>query len=124
MKRIKILYWVFTIPFLLFMLFSAISPFINPAPGEKLIAQLQFPFSVLIFLSFAKILGIIAILVPGFPRLKEWAYAGFIFDMLGATHAMIAVHLPVGDWLFMALPILICSLSYIYYHKKLKFGSS
>ena len=124
MKKTKIIYWIITIPFLLFMLFSALNPFISPAQGEKLMSQLQYPFSLLIFLGFAKILGIIAILVPGFPRLKEWAYAGFMFDLLGATHAMIAVHLPVGNWTFMFVFILILSLSYIYYHKKLKLGSS
>jgi type II secretory pathway component PulF len=124
MKKTKIIYWVITIPFLLFMLFSAINPFIDRASGEKLMAMLQYPFSLLIFLSFAKILGIIAILVPGLPRLKEWAYAGFMFDLVGATHAMIAVHLPVSDWIFMLVFILILSLSYIYYHKKKKLGSS
>ncbi|MFD1407335.1 DoxX family protein [Kroppenstedtia eburnea] len=39
----------------------------------------------------AKLMGVIAILVPGFPRIKEWAYAGLTFDLAGATYTFIAI---------------------------------
>ncbi|MGE6376411.1 DoxX family protein [Peribacillus muralis] len=52
------------------------------------------------FLGIAKLLGIAAILVPGFPRTKESAYAGFTFDLTGAMYASIAVGDPVSSWLF------------------------
>ena len=42
------------------------------------------PAYLISFLSIAKILGVIAILIPGFPRIKEWAYAGLMFDLIGA----------------------------------------
>jgi hypothetical protein len=74
-------------------------------------------------LAVAKILGVIAILVPGFPRLKEWAYAGFTFDMLGATYSMYVSYGDVSKWapMFVFLALLACS--YIFYHKKLKASS-
>ena len=70
-------------------------------------------------LSVAKILGIIAILLSGFPRLKEWAYAGFTFDMVGATYSMYASGMEPSKWapMFIFLAILACS--YIFYHKRL-----
>jgi len=65
-------------------------------------------------------LGIIAILVPGFPRIKEWAYAGFTFDLLGATISMIVTGFAVADWAQMFIFIAILAVSYIYFHKRLK----
>ena len=47
-------------------------------------AQLGYPAYLLPFLGVLKILGVFAILAPGLPRLKEWAYAGMMFDILGA----------------------------------------
>lgn len=47
--------------------------------------QLGYPTYVLSILGAWKVLGVIAVLVPGFPRLKEWAYAGFFFDLTGAA---------------------------------------
>jgi uncharacterized membrane protein YphA (DoxX/SURF4 family) len=49
------------------------------------LTQLGYPSYVLYILGVWKLLGVIAILVPGFPRLKEWAYAGFFFDLTGAS---------------------------------------
>jgi hypothetical protein len=62
------------------------------------------------------LLGVIAILVPGFPRLKEWAYAGLFFDLIGATYSILAIGKP--DWLFMALPLALAVTSYYFYQKR------
>jgi hypothetical protein len=120
MKTTKILYWVFTVLILGLMLFSAMSTFMMPAGGEKIAAQIQFPLYIFTFLAVAKILGIIAILVPGYPRLKEWAYAGFFFDMAGATYAFIATGSPVSEWAPMIIFFIFLFGSYICYHQKLK----
>lgn len=119
MKKINILYWVFTILFGGFMLFTAI-PNIQVSPDSITLItdQLGYPKYFIAFIGVAKLLGVIAILIPGFPRIKEWAYAGLFFDLLGATYSAIAVeglHLPM---LFMVLPFGIGALSYIYYHKR------
>ena len=119
MKTTKILYWVFTILICAMMLFSAISSFIKNPDGEKMAAQMGFALYIFKFLAVAKILGIIAILVPGYPRLKEWAYAGFFFDLAGATYASIATGFPVSQWAMMFILIAILFGSYFTYHKKL-----
>ena len=75
---------------------------------------------VLHFLAVAKFLGAIAILIPGFPRLKEWAYAGFTFDLLGATYSFYASGFGVKDWAFMLVLIALLACSYIFYHKRLE----
>ena len=93
MKTMKILYWVFTLLLVALMLFSAVSSFINSPGGAAFAKQFGYPSYIFKFLAIAKILGIVAILVPGFPRLKEWAYAGFAINLVSALIA----HLSIGD---------------------------
>jgi len=121
MKKINIIYWIATGLILALMLFSAAGTFLihDPKSMEKM-APLGYPAYVMQMLAVAKILGAIAILVPGFPRLKEWAYAGFTFDLLGATISMIITHFAVSDWAPMLIFIAILAVSYIYFHKRLK----
>jgi uncharacterized membrane protein YphA (DoxX/SURF4 family) len=120
MKKINIIYWITTGLILALMLWSAIGSFMDNPQGAKMMADLGYKPYVIQFLAVAKILGIIAILVPGFPRLKEWAYAGFAFDMIGATYSMYASKFPVSQWAPMFIFLALLALSYIYYHKKLK----
>ncbi|MBA3683369.1 MAG: DoxX family protein, partial [Bacteroidetes bacterium] len=61
-------------------------------------AEMGLPKYLVPFLGVAKALGVIAILVPGFPRLKEWAYAGLMFDLIGAIYGIICIGKPAGDW--------------------------
>jgi hypothetical protein len=51
----------------------------------ELVTKLGFPLYVLTILGVWKVLGAVALVVPGFPRLKEWAHAGIFFLMTGAT---------------------------------------
>ena len=60
---------------------------------QEAMANLGDPMYLMTILGVAKILGVIALLAPRLPLLKEWAYAGFTFDMLGAA----ASHAFVGD---------------------------
>jgi hypothetical protein len=69
------------------------------------------------FHSFAKLLGVIAILVPGFPRLKEWAYAGLFYDLAGAVYSSLASAGFMPQMLIMILPISFLFISYFLYHK-------
>jgi len=123
MKTTKILYWVFTVLFVLSMLFSVVGTFMNNPEGAKMASDMHFPLYIFKFLAVAKVFGIIAILVPGYSRLKEWAYAGFFFDLLGATYSFIAIDYPVSKWAPMSIFFILLFGSYIYYHKKLKAAS-
>ena len=67
------------------------------------ITALGYPTYILKILGVAKIAGVIAIAIPGQPKLKEWAYAGFTFDFLGAA----ASHILNGDGIDLIAPPLV-----------------
>ena len=117
---INIIYWVSTGLVLAMMLFSAATSFMDNPDGAKMLAAIGYRPYVLHLLAVAKVLGVIAILTPGFPRLKEWAYAGFMFDLIGASYSFYASGFAVKDWIFMPILIALLTCSYIFYHKRLK----
>lgn len=120
MKTTKIVYWVSTILFAAFMIFSAIPNIAVNQQSIDIFTQLGYPTYLIPFIGWLKLLGAIAILTPGFPRVKEWAYAGLFFDLLGATFSAISVSGFQPPMLFMALIIGLEALSYIYHHKLLR----
>jgi hypothetical protein len=120
MKKTKIFYWIFTTLFCLMMLGSSIPDLIAPKMAIEGFKQIFMPAYLIPFLSIAKILGVIAILVPGYPRLKEWAYAGLTFDLLGATYSILAAGMPLPNWIFMIIPLGIAFGAYTFYLKKLR----
>ena len=118
MKTTNRLYWVFTGLFGGFMLFTAIPDILMTPDTVEYINILGYPTYLIPFLGVAKTLGVIAILIPGYPRLKEWAYAGLFYDLLGATYSSIALDGLQVQQLFMVLPFTLFTLSYTYYHKR------
>jgi hypothetical protein len=119
MKKIKILYWTFTILFALTMFSSAIPDvFSQPIAIKGMHTDLGYPIYFIPFIGIAKWLGVIAILIPGYSRIKEWAYAGLFFDLIGATYSIISSGGNTGQWGFMIMPLVLGVLSYLYYHKK------
>lgn len=119
-KTINIIYWISTGLILAMMLFSAVSAFIENPEGAKMMEAIGYRPYVFHLLAVAKVLGTIAILIPGYPRLKEWAYAGFTFDLVGATYSFYASGFAIKDWAFMVVLLAILACSYIFYHKRLK----
>ena len=93
-KTKKIIYWVATGLLTIGMLQSGIFAVLRAKQWVDMITTLGYPLYFLTILGAWKILGVIAILIPGFKLLKEWAYAGFFFAMTGA----IASHLASGDY--------------------------
>ncbi|MDP4263702.1 MAG: DoxX family protein [Bacteroidota bacterium] len=120
MKKIKITYWIVTGLFAAFMIFSAIPDMMSTPEAVAIVTtHLGYPVYFIPFIGVAKLLGAVAILIPGFPRIKEWAYAGLAFDLIGAAYSSIKVGDPVSGWSFMFLPLIFLAASYIFYHKKL-----
>lgn len=120
MKNTKLLYWIFTILFAGLMIFSAIG---GIQPTEETIKMLHdglgYPVYFIQFISIAKILGAVAILIPGLKRIKEWAYAGLFFDLAGAIYSGIAAAKGFDPkMLFMLAWIVPGILSYYYWTKK------
>ena len=121
MKRDNIIYWVTTGLFGAFMLFSAIPDLmVVPEAVEFVSGKLGYPQYIIAFLGAAKILGVIALFVPGFPRVTEWAYAGLFFDLAGATYSNIMVDGFQPEMLSMVIVLGMFAVSYMYHHRRLK----
>lgn len=121
MKKVNIFYWILTVLLAAFMIFSGYTGVSSNPDGVKIIEQhLGYPHYFNVMLGVAKIVGGIALLIPGFPRLKEWIYAGFTFDMLAAIYSFIAVGDPASGWAPIVVFLLILAGSYILHHKRLK----
>lgn len=92
MKTTKLVYWISTILFAGFMIFSAIpNIMVNAESKAFLTGYLGYPEYFIPFIGVAKLLGSIAILIPSFRKIKEWAYAGLAFDLIGAMYSVIKV---------------------------------
>ena len=108
-KRNKIIYWIATIWLCLGMVATGAGQLLNAKDGQggvDMITHLGYPLFLLTLLGVWKMLGVIAMLIPKFPLLKEWAYAGFFFVMTGAMFSHIASGDPVTA-LFPSLLLLV-----------------
>lgn len=117
MKTNKIIYWICTGLVAAMMLMSGFM-YLSKAPqvveGMK---TLGFPDFFRVLLGVAKIAGAIALVVPGFNTIKEWAYAGFTFVFIGA----ICAHVTTDTSFVGALvALLLLAGSYAFHHKLLK----
>jgi len=91
-----------------------------PEAVEFVSGKLGYPQYIIAFLGAAKILGVIALFVPGFPRVTEWAYAGLFFDLAGATYSNIMVDGFQPEMLSMVIVLGMFAVSYMYHHRRLK----
>lgn len=89
-KTKKIMYWISTIWLALGMASAGIVQLIKLDEEVESILSLGYPEYVLTLLGIWKLLGVIVILIPNYPLLKEWAYAGFFFNLTGAIYSHIA----------------------------------
>ncbi len=105
-KRNKSIYWIATIWLALGMLSTGAVQLFKAKEGQggaDMIKHLGYPVYLLTLLGICKILGVIAVLIPKFPLLKEWAYAGFFFIMFGAIFS----HIAIGDFISEIFPSLL-----------------
>jgi hypothetical protein len=121
-KTINIIYWISTIIFAALMIFSA-SGGLQPTQQNIQILHdgLGYPIYFIQFISYAKVIGSIVILIPGLNRIKEWAYAGLFFDLAGAVYSGFAVAgkfepiiLTMFAWIIPGI------VSYYFWRKKIK----
>jgi uncharacterized membrane protein YphA (DoxX/SURF4 family) len=92
-KTRKIIYWIATIWLALGMTSTGIVQLMKTKEEVDMMNHLGYPLYFLTIIGIWKISGVIAVLMPRFPLLKEWAYAGFFFAMSGAVLS----HLAAGD---------------------------
>jgi len=109
-KRNKIIYWIATIWLALGMTSTGIVQIIQMDREVENFTSLGYPTYLLTLVGISKILGVIALLVPKAPLLKEWAYAGFFFIMSGAIISHMATNVPASE---MFGPLLLLVLTII-----------
>ncbi len=106
-----IAYWTVTSVLIVAILLSGIGQLMQYGGNVKLVTTLGYPLYILTILGIWKVLAAIALLVPGFPRLKEWAHAGIFFLMTSAalSHALATDY---GDYGFnVILPLSYAALN-------------
>lgn len=113
-KRSRIVYWVATVWLSLGMVSTGIVQVMQIESEVDFILKLGYPPYFLTLLGVAKFLGVVAVLIPKFPLLKEWAYAGFFFMMSGAIYSHIAMSNPVKD-IFPPLLLLLLTMTSWYF---------
>ena len=105
-KRNKIIYWIATVWLALGMVSTGAVQLFKAKEGQggvDMITHLGYPVYLLTLLGIWKVLGVVAVLIPRFPVLKEWAYAGFFFVMSGAIFS----HIASGDAINAIFPSLL-----------------
>lgn len=113
MKKTNLIYWLFTVLFAALMLLASVPDVLRTDEATAVFMHLGYPIYLLPFLGVAKILAVIVILVPGLKRLKEWAYAGLVFDLSGALYSHITVGDPPTVWLFALIGLVLAGGSYL-----------
>lgn len=107
--------WIVTALMAALLLLSAV-PDVLRIPGALLVFKhLGYPPYLLGFLGAAKILGVAAVLAPGLPRIKEWAFAGLTFDVTGALYSHLSVGDPPDAWAPAVVALLLVAGSYVAY---------
>lgn len=118
MKYQNTLYWILTSIMAAFMSLGATADVLRVPTALAWFIHLGYPSYLLPFIGTAKIVGVITVLVPGTRRLKEWAYAGLVFDLVGAFYSHISVGDQVAAWIFPLIGLLLVTGSYAFYRKR------
>ena len=117
-RKIKIIYWISTLWLALGMASTGLVQLLKmKAEGGASvegITHLGYPVYFLTILGIWKLLGVIAVLIPRYPLVKEWAYAGFFFAMSGAIFSHVAVGDPVKELLPPLLLLVLTVLSWYF----------
>ncbi|MCF2494472.1 DoxX family protein [Dyadobacter chenhuakuii] len=92
-KRNKIIYWIATVWLSLGMVSSGAVQIIKLKEEVDMMTHLGYPLYFLTIIGVWKMLGVVVVLLPRLPLVKEWAYAGFFFTMSGAVFS----HMAAGD---------------------------
>jgi uncharacterized membrane protein YphA (DoxX/SURF4 family) len=117
----KITYWVTTLWLCSGMLATGVQQLmkvqlegVHSPPGVYGITALGYPVYLLTLLGIWKMLGVIALLIPKFPLVKEWAYAGIFFLLTGALFSHIAVGNPAKELFPSSLLLVLTILSWYF----------
>ena len=112
-KSIRITYWVLNIIFCLFHVMDAGGGLTKAKAGVDAMNAMGYPIYLMGFLAVLKLLGVVALLQNKYKTIKEWAFAGFSFTLIGAAVSHICVH---DRALFIVMPIVFLVLLFALYY--------
>jgi len=112
-KTTNILYWIFTILFAAFFLADGIGGILTTEETAKPMAPLGYPLYITTIVGVGKIIGVIAILQTKWITLKEWAYAGFTINFLGAAASWYFVG---GPAFYIIFPLIMLAFMFFTYY--------
>jgi uncharacterized membrane protein len=113
-NRNKVIYWILTIFLAIAMTAGGVQQMLQVGGYNEIVTKLGYPLYMLSIIGAWKILGVITILIPKAPLLKEWAYAGFVFVMSGAAISHIVMGQPFTEALPSLILLLIIFLSWYF----------
>lgn len=113
MKNVTLLYWVVSGLAVALMTLASIPDVMRNPQAISIFQHLGYPVYLLPFLGTAKLLGASVVLVPGLPRVKEWAYAGLVFDLVGALYSHVSIGDPASVWIFPLIGLVLVGSSYV-----------
>jgi uncharacterized membrane protein YphA (DoxX/SURF4 family) len=113
-KRKKIVYWIATVWLALGMVSTGIVQLLKVPEEVNMFTRLGYPSYLLTMLGIWKLLGVVTVLIPKFPIVKEWAYAGFVFVMSGAVFSHLANGDEAKEFFGPALLLLLTGLSWYF----------
>lgn len=111
----KLAYWIPTVLFGLMMTMSGLMTLTRQPPVVEGYTHLGYPLYFLTILGTAKLLGVATLLVPGLPRLKEWAYAGFLINLVCAVASHLAVGDPPGE---SVMPLILLAVLFVSWQRR------
>jgi hypothetical protein len=111
-KTIKIIYWVALGLFCLFHIPDALAGLSMAKQGVDAMHSMGYPAYLMPFLAVLKLLGVAALLQNKFTRLKEWAFAGFSFSLIGASVSHFCTD---RNPLFIVLPLVLLAILFVAY---------
>lgn len=117
-KTIKITYWILTVVFTLFMLMDGGAGVAKEKTGQEVMKHLGYPIYIMVITGAFKILGAIAILQNKYKTIKEWAFAGFAINFIGAFASRAFVGDPIG---LLVLPLVMLAIMFVVYYFWKKF---
>jgi hypothetical protein len=120
-KRDRIIYWCVTLFLVLGLATGSILEILQLKIGVEPFEVLGFPLYLAPFLGTCRILAFVVILTPSrWVRLKEWAYTGLVFDVVGAIYAHFAAMRPLSHNIFPIVTLLLILTSYYFHHRLLR----
>jgi hypothetical protein len=112
-KTIKTIYWVLTILFVLAMLMDGGAGIAKEKTGQEVMKHLGYPIYIMVITGIAKVLGALAILQNRFKSLKEWAFAGFAINFIGAFASRVFVRDEIS---LLLPPVVMLSIMFLLYY--------